>query len=119
MKRISFQIFDRTFAITNALNTLTLLVAAIALLAALMAVHQSRLVDYGHWRAIGMQWSGVVLRAWTAVAAHDAVHFAVGDTARLRAVLASHSSTQCDRVRLDHAFGLELAPVLNLRYLQH
>lgn len=57
VKRISFQIFDRTFAITNALNTLTLLVAAIALLAALMAVHQSRLVDYGHWRAIGMRWS--------------------------------------------------------------
>ena len=56
VKKISFQIFDRTFAITSALNTLTLLVAAIALLSALMAVHQSRLVDYGHWRAIGVRW---------------------------------------------------------------
>ena len=56
VKQISFQIFDRTFAITSALNTLTLLVAAIALLSALMAVHQSRLVDYGHWRAIGVRW---------------------------------------------------------------
>ena len=57
VKKISFQIFDRTFAITTALNTLTLLVAAIALLSALMAVHQSRLVDYGHWRAIGVRWT--------------------------------------------------------------
>ena len=57
VKKISFQIFDRTFAITSALNTLTLLVATIALLSALLAVHQSRLVDYGHWRAIGVRWT--------------------------------------------------------------
>ena len=56
IKQISFQIFDRTFAITSALNTLTLLVAAIALLSALMAVHQNRLVEYGHWRAMGVRW---------------------------------------------------------------
>ena len=56
VKQISFQIFDRTFAITSALNTLTLLVAATALLSSLMAVHQSRLVEYAHWRAMGVHW---------------------------------------------------------------
>lgn len=57
IRAISLTIFDRTFAITQALNSLTLLVAAIALLAALLAVHQSRTVDYGHWRAIGVRWN--------------------------------------------------------------
>ncbi len=62
IREVSFQIFDRTFAITSALNTLTLIVAAIALLAALMAVHQNRLVDYGHWRALGVRWT-----EWTTI----------------------------------------------------
>jgi len=63
IKAISFSIFDRTFAITAALNTLTLIVAGIALLAALMAVHQSRLPEYSHWRSLGLtylEWLKIV-----------------------------------------------------------
>jgi putative ABC transport system permease protein len=63
IKTISFAIFDRTFAITAALNTLTLIVAGIALLAALMAVHQSRLPEYSHWRSLGLtypEWLKIV-----------------------------------------------------------
>jgi putative ABC transport system permease protein len=63
IKRVSFAIFDRTFAITAALNTLTLLVAGLALLAALLAVHQQRLPEYSHWRAMGVgfrQWFLIV-----------------------------------------------------------
>ncbi|XOV89151.1 MAG: FtsX-like permease family protein [Pseudomonadota bacterium] len=55
IKAISFGIFDRTFAITAALNVLTLLVAGAALLAALLAVHQSRLPEYSHWRSLGVR----------------------------------------------------------------
>jgi putative ABC transport system permease protein len=61
VKAISFQVFDRTFAITSALNTLTLVVAGIALFAALMALHQGRLMDYGQWRALGLRWSEFLL----------------------------------------------------------
>lgn len=63
IRTITFQIFDRTFAITRALNTVTLLVTGLALLAALLAVHQSRVVDYGHWRSLGLRWSewGLIL----------------------------------------------------------
>ncbi|MFT7138458.1 MAG: putative ABC transport system permease protein, partial [Sulfitobacter sp.] len=57
IKRISLAIFDRTFAITAALNGLTLLVAGIALLAALLAIHQQRLPEYAHWRSLGMHFS--------------------------------------------------------------
>jgi putative ABC transport system permease protein len=57
IKRISLAIFDRTFAITAALNSLTLLVAGIALLAALLAIHQQRLPEYAHWRSLGMHFS--------------------------------------------------------------
>lgn len=51
---VALQIFDRTFAITGALNTLTLGVAGVALFAALMSVHQQRLSQYAHWRALGV-----------------------------------------------------------------
>jgi putative ABC transport system permease protein len=61
VKAISLQIFDRTFAITSALNTLTLVVAGIALFAALMALHQGRLMDYGQWRALGLRWPEFLL----------------------------------------------------------
>ena len=57
IRRISLAIFDRTFAITSALNGLTLLVAGIALLAALLAIHQQRLPEYAHWRSLGMRYS--------------------------------------------------------------
>lgn len=51
---VALQIFDRTFAITGALNTLTLGVAGVALFAALMSVHQQRLGQYAQWRALGV-----------------------------------------------------------------
>jgi putative ABC transport system permease protein len=63
IKRLSFAIFDRTFAITATLNVLTLVVAGLALLAALLAVHQQRLPEYAHWRSMGTaitQWLGVI-----------------------------------------------------------
>lgn len=55
IKRVSLRIFERTFAITTAMNGLTLSVAGIALLAALLALHQQRLAQYAHWRALGMR----------------------------------------------------------------
>lgn len=63
LKEISFAVFDRTFLITGALNTLTLLVAAIALLSALLALHQQRMPEYAHWRALGVtftEWLKIV-----------------------------------------------------------
>ncbi|EAR10203.1 FtsX-like permease family protein [Reinekea blandensis] len=51
---VALQIFERTFAITGALNTLTLGVAGVALFAALMSIHQQRLHQYAHWRALGV-----------------------------------------------------------------
>ena len=53
--QVSLRIFERTFAITAAMNTLTLSVAGIALLASLMAIHQRRLPEYAHWRAMGVR----------------------------------------------------------------
>ncbi|WP_157729818.1 ABC transporter permease [Bacterioplanes sanyensis] len=54
--QLSLRIFDRTFAMTAAINTLTFAVAGIALLAALLAIHQQRLPHYAHWRAMGVSW---------------------------------------------------------------
>lgn len=53
---ISMAIFDRTFAITQALNTLTLLVAAVAIFASLLAVYQFRRSEYALWRSLGATW---------------------------------------------------------------
>ena len=53
---ISMAIFDRTFAITRALNTLTLLVAAVAIFASLLAVYQIRRSEYALWRSLGATW---------------------------------------------------------------
>ena len=54
---LSLAIFDRTFAITRALNTLTLLVAAVAIFSSLLAVYQFRRPEYALWRSLGMSWS--------------------------------------------------------------
>jgi putative ABC transport system permease protein len=51
---ISLRVFDRTFAMTAAINTLTFTVAGIALLASLLAIHQQRLPSYAHWRSMGV-----------------------------------------------------------------
>ena len=59
IKRVSLEIFDRTFQITAALNSLTLIVAGVALLSALLAVHQQRMPEYAHWYSLG-----VTFREW-------------------------------------------------------
>ncbi|NNE63189.1 MAG: FtsX-like permease family protein, partial [Gammaproteobacteria bacterium] len=55
IRKLSLNIFDRTFAITSAMNALTMLVAAIALLASLLAILQERLPQFAQWRAIGIR----------------------------------------------------------------
>ena len=54
---LSMAIFDRTFAITQALNTLTLIIAAVAIFASILAVYQFRRPEYALWRALGVQWT--------------------------------------------------------------
>ena len=58
MLALSLTIFDRTFAITRALNALTLLVAAVAIFSSLLAVYQLRQPEYALWRSLGMSWLG-------------------------------------------------------------
>jgi len=54
IKRLSLNIFDRTFAMTAAMNTLTLTVAGAALLTALLAIGHERLPEFARWRALGV-----------------------------------------------------------------
>lgn len=54
IKQLSLNIFDRTFAMTAAMNTLTLLVAAIALLSAWLAILHERMPEFARWRALGV-----------------------------------------------------------------
>lgn len=54
IRTLSVNIFERTFAITAAMNALTLIVAAIALLASLLAILQERLPEFAQWRALGV-----------------------------------------------------------------
>jgi putative ABC transport system permease protein len=61
VRKLSVGIFDRTFAITAAMNLLTMLVAAIALLASLLAILQERLPEFAQWRALGLQQSEQLL----------------------------------------------------------
>lgn len=55
VRKLSLNIFDRTFAITSAMNALTMIVATIALLASLLAILQERLPQFAQWRAIGVR----------------------------------------------------------------
>ena len=55
VRKLSVGIFDRTFAITAAMNGLTMIVAAIALLASLLAILQERLPQFAQWRALGLR----------------------------------------------------------------
>lgn len=57
IRKLSLKIFERTFAITSAMNALTMIVAAIALLASLLAILQERLPQFAQWRALGIRWS--------------------------------------------------------------
>ena len=56
LRKLSLTIFERTFAITSAMNALTMIVAAIALLASLLAILQERLPQFAQWRALGVRW---------------------------------------------------------------
>ncbi|MCZ6470532.1 MAG: ABC transporter permease, partial [Gammaproteobacteria bacterium] len=55
VRKLSVNIFNRTFAITSVMNALTLIVAAIALLASLLAILQERLPQFAQWRALGVR----------------------------------------------------------------
>jgi putative ABC transport system permease protein len=55
VRKLSLKIFERTFAITSAMNALTMIVAAIALLASLLAILQERLPQFAQWRALGVR----------------------------------------------------------------
>ena len=55
VRTLSVGIFDKTFAVTAAMNLLTMLVAAIALLASLLAILQERLPQFAQWRALGVR----------------------------------------------------------------
>jgi putative ABC transport system permease protein len=55
IRKLSVNIFERTFAITAAMNALTLIVAGIALLASLLAILQERLPQFAQWRALGVR----------------------------------------------------------------
>lgn len=61
IRRFSVGIFDQTFAITAAMNLLTMIVAAIALLASLLAILQERLPQFAQWRALGLRQSEQLL----------------------------------------------------------
>jgi len=61
VRKLSVNIFDKTFAITSAMNALTLIVAGIALLASLMAILQERLPQFAQWRALGVRSSELLL----------------------------------------------------------
>ncbi len=61
IRKLSVGIFDRTFAITAAMNLLTMIVAAIALLASLLAILQERLPQFAQWRALGLRQSEQLL----------------------------------------------------------
>ncbi len=61
VRKLSVAIFDRTFAITAAMNGLTMIVAAIALLASLLAILQERLPQFAQWRALGLRQSEQLL----------------------------------------------------------
>ena len=61
IRRLSVGIFDRTFAITAAMNLLTMIVAAIALLASLLAILHERMPQFAQWRALGLRQSEQLL----------------------------------------------------------
>lgn len=61
IRHLSVGIFDRTFAITASMNALTMLVAAIALLASLLAILHERLQQFAQWRALGLRQVEILL----------------------------------------------------------
>ena len=54
LREVALGVFEKTFAITLAMNTLTLLVAGLALLTSMMAILQERLPQFAQWSALGV-----------------------------------------------------------------
>ena len=54
LREMALGVFDKTFAITLAMNALTLLVAGLALLTSMMAILQERLPQFAQWSALGV-----------------------------------------------------------------
>ncbi|MGB1309699.1 MAG: FtsX-like permease family protein, partial [Leucothrix sp.] len=54
LRDTALALFEKTFAITLAMNALTLLVAGLALLTSMMAILQERLPQFAQWSALGV-----------------------------------------------------------------
>jgi putative ABC transport system permease protein len=54
LRELSIEVFDRTFAITNVLRMLTVVVAFVGVLSALMALQLERAREFGVLRALGL-----------------------------------------------------------------
>lgn len=73
LRETSLRVFDRTFAVTNVLRALTILIAFIGVLSALMAIQIERGREHAVLRAIGL----TPRQAWRLVAGESAVIGAV------------------------------------------
>ncbi|MBP2682596.1 MAG: transporter rane protein [Deltaproteobacteria bacterium] len=73
LREASLQVFDRTFAVTNVLRSLTVLIAFVGVLNALMAIQMERGREHAVLRAIGL----TPRQTWGLVAGESAVLGAV------------------------------------------
>jgi putative ABC transport system permease protein len=69
LREASLRVFDRTFAVTNVLRSLTILIAFVGVLSALMAIQMERGREHAVLRAIGL----TPRQAWGLVAGESAV----------------------------------------------
>jgi putative ABC transport system permease protein len=69
LREASLRIFDRTFAVTNVLRSLTILIAFVGVLNALMAIQMERGREHAVLRAIGL----TPRQAWGLVAGESAI----------------------------------------------
>jgi putative ABC transport system permease protein len=79
LREASLRVFDRTFAVTNVLRTLAILIAFVGVLNALLAIQMERTREHAVLRAIGL----TPRQAWGLVAGESAV---IGTVAGLLAV---------------------------------
>jgi putative ABC transport system permease protein len=79
LREASLRVFDRTFGVTNVLRALTVLIAFVGVLNALMAIQMERAKEHAVLRAVGL----TPLQAWGLVAGESAV---IGTVAGLLAV---------------------------------
>ncbi|HEU5360033.1 MAG TPA: FtsX-like permease family protein, partial [Candidatus Deferrimicrobiaceae bacterium] len=69
LREASLKVFDRTFAVTNVLRALTILIAFVGVLNALMAIQTERAREHAVLRAVGL----TPRQAWGLVAGESAV----------------------------------------------